>query len=242
MVVEITAIWLCVVAALGVSRGKLIWDLNRLKKKFDKGDLESFDEGMDRLLRRTRNPSLVAFLRVSKAAGLLYLGRWSESLLLLESVSAEEFKSKQLSPFYLNNLLYTLLLCKEYDKARRLFIENENLIVPESGRMEVDTAIIGTLATYRYYFNGPDESRRLLERLLETKRGPLPDASILYFLGRLDLQSGNVELGWQRIEKSALLAPQAYFSKEVSDLKAGHPRIGLPGEGSESKYSSHTGL
>ena len=213
-------------------RMKLHWEANRAMRLLKNGgDLNVMVSEMDRLARKARHRQTLQMLKIAKSAGLVYLGRWESAIEVLESMSKSEFRMDLHKTLYLNNLLYAYLLAGSYSKARSLFVLEETLIVPERKHSEINQAVVSTLATYRYFFDSPESSRRLFERLAEIEMDKRPRASILYFLGRLDLHEGKEQSGWQKIEESRLCSLGTFVELEVDALKSGKQRIGAPGDG-----------
>ncbi|MCA9778465.1 MAG: hypothetical protein KC800_17175 [Candidatus Eremiobacteraeota bacterium] len=195
------------------------------------GDLNVMVSEMDRLARKTRNRQTLQMLNIAKSAGLVYLGRWESAIETLESMSKDDFRIELHKTLYLNNLLYAYLLARKFSKARRLFALEETLIVPERKHNEINQAVVSTLATYRYFFDSPESSRRLFESLNGIEMDTRAKSSILYFLGRLDLYEGREPSGWQKIEESRACSMGSFVEQEVASLRSGHPRIGAPGDG-----------
>lgn len=201
----------------------------RINQLLTDGYPGEFIQALDAEMRRTHSPEVRALFTISRSAGLSYLGRWNEAIDDLENIDAELIRQPEARAVYCNNLLYSLLLAGDFEKAARLVDSQTRWLVPEYRHRDLNLSLRGTMATF-YYFRGlTDEARREFELLEAELRGPMQTATSLYFLARLDLAEGDTERGLERLRQVVNLAPRTFFPDEVKALSLGQERIGPPG-------------
>lgn len=190
---------------------------------------EEFLKEVEKEMARTRDPQMLAVLTISQTAGLAYLGRFREAIHLMEELDQKHLRSPEFKAVYYNNLLYHLLLNREYERARQIMAEQTRWLVPDYRHQDLNMSLRGTLAIFDYFVGNLAEARSELERLVASDRPALTRASHLYFLGRLDLHEGRVEEGLAKLKETASLAPRTFFPREIQALSNSDEWIGAPG-------------
>ena len=223
--------------AIGVGAAAIhLWTYARRWEKVHRllldGHPAEFLEAIDKELERARDVRLKAVLLLSKTAGLTYLGRFDEAIRLLEDMDVKELQSDDFQAIYYNNLLYNLLMNRQYVRAHQLVARHAGWLTKSYGTSDIDMSLRGTMAVYDYFSGRLERARSELEFLMSSERPTLAKASYLYFLARLDLHEGHVERGLARLKDLADMAPHTFFVKEIAALSSNDERIGAPGDAS----------
>ena len=211
--------------------------LKRINAHLEKGEPARFLAEIDKELRRTTQEPVRTLLLINRSAGLVYLGAFTEGLGVLQGVDRSNFARwhgqarRLLTSLYYNNLLYTLLLDRRYEEARRVVAEAESHLLPQPGAHQLDLCLQSTMAVYQYFCGNAQASRRTFDHLCRLDWPDQFKACNFYFLGRLDLADGQFEQGMLNVERAARLAPHSYLGEEPRLLVEGRERVGAPGDG-----------
>lgn len=216
--------------------------LQQINGLLESGRPHDFLREIDLELEKKHPGALLELLKLNRSAGLVYIGEFERALHELRGVSREVLgkgwfgrQRKFTDALYYNNLLYTLLCARHYDEAIALWCENAEKIVPRTGHHMLDHCLKGTVATYQYHCGDLSHARGTLEMLLQEPDIPkLYKAHRLYYLGRIDLFQGRFQMGMERIEEAARLAPGGFLAEEPKRLSLGEERIPNPGAGIHS--------
>lgn len=219
--------------------------LQRVNNLLENGRPREFLKEIETELASNKHSgALRELLRLNRSAGLVYVGQFDEALQALQEVNLDVLgrgwlgrQRKFTDALYYNNLLYTLLCARHYERAVAVWSEHAEKIVPRTGHALLDHCLKGTAATYQYHCGDLHQAREQLEQLLREPSIPkLYKAHRLYYLGRIELFEKRFDEGMKHVEEAARLAPGGFLAEEPRRLATGEERIPNPGAGRAAPF------
>lgn len=183
-----------------------------------KGNPDLFLKEVERDIRFAFTRRYRNMLLVNKSAGLIYKGDFEDAVNLLKSIKPERFPRK-IKLLYYNNLLSGLFLLERLDEAKELFNKHQKMFYEKSGSKLLDMAVKSTLAVYEMYFGSLNTSRRMLEELLNEKLSDLHRATMLYYIGLIELKEGKLDEAKKRFEEAEKRGKNSYIPQKINSLQ-----------------------
>jgi len=181
---------------------------------------EKYIEGVDKLLlRRLQSEKEKHINLIQKTTGLLYAGRFDESIKILTD------DIKKIPPYwqhvYYHNLVLSYFFNDEIDKGNETLNEAKDVLEVYTKRDSNKTAIEFIYAIADFYNGKGKERKEFFADLTENGRNEYRMAFGYYFLGKIYELENNLEESSANLEKARLYGKGSFieeFSRKFDKL------------------------
>jgi len=180
---------------------------------------ENYIEEVDKLLRRLQSEKEKHINLIQKTTGLLYAGRFNESIKILTD------EIKKIPPnwqhVYYHNLILSYFFNDEVDKGNEVMNEAKDVLELYAKRESNKTAIEFIYAVADFYNGNGGERKQFFADLTENGRNEYRMAFGCYFLGKIYESEDNEEESSANLEKARLYGKGSFieeFSRKFDKL------------------------
>jgi len=180
---------------------------------------ENYIEEVDKLLRRFQSEKEKHINLIQKTTGLLYAGRFNESIKILTD------DIKKIPPnwqhVYYHNLILSYFFNDEIDKGNEVINEAKDVLELYAKRDSNKTAIEFIYAVADFYNGNGEERKQFFTDLTENGRNEYRMAFGHYFLGKIYELEDNEEESSANLEKARLYGKGSFieeFSRKFDKL------------------------
>lgn len=182
-------------------------------------DPETFLYEVEKKLQEIKNKKVKVLWTISKSTALLYLGRFNDSINILNTLDISELSAFERIGFICNmlhNLLHSGRLTEAEDMLNKYQAE-----LNESINKNVQVPIIkGTLSLYHFYKENYELSKSILIETIDKKKPKLSRKLTEYYLGIIEIKLGNKDSGVSRLRDASCCLNKTFYNEHIKEILA----------------------